>query len=188
MVRTLSVQAWNEFGKLMTWLGKDDLSEKYAGYTDEKMKGLRATKNWPGYLGIHSSSNIINAGVLHPEEESIIWNNNYSDRLQRLSYSPFNQFFIIQAMENMGKDAEALTTIDDCWGGQLRYGGTSFFEVYRPSWNQLLATNDAPVNNQCGYTSLCHPWSAGVTNWLSEKILGITPVTQAFEPSISGLI
>lgn len=62
----------------------------------------------------------------------------------------------------------------------MRYGGTTFFEVYRPSWNESLAPNGAPVNNQCGYTSLTHPWSAGVTKWLSEEILGIRPLSPGF--------
>ncbi len=179
--RTLSIQAWQEFSELMKWYGKGNLSKKYAQYVEEKVNELRGKENWPNILGIHASSNIINAGVLKPEEGSAIWKNNYTDRLQRLSYSPFNQFFIIQAMAKMGKDAEALTTIDDCWGGQLRYGGTSFFEVYRPSWNQELGTNGAPINNQCGYTSLCHPWSAGVTKWLSEEVLGVTPAIPGFK-------
>ena len=76
---------------------------------------------------------------------------------------------------------EALTTIKDVWGGQLKYGGTTFFEVFRPSWNSILETNDAPPNNQCGYTSLAHPWSAGVTKWLSENVLGIKPVEPGFK-------
>lgn len=122
----------------------------------------------------------MNAGFTTPAEQQRLWQNAFSDRQQRLSYSPFNQYFVIQAMARMGRHAEALTTIDDCWGGQLRYGGTTFFEVYRPSWNESLAPNGAPVNNQCGYTSLTHPWSAGVTKWLSEEILGIRPLSPGF--------
>ena len=105
----------------------------------------------------------------------------FADRLNRLSYSPFNQYFIIQAMALDKKNNEALTTIKDLWGGQLRYGGTTFFEDYRPSWNTMLSKNDAPPNNQCGYTSLAHPWSAGVTKWLSENILGIKPIQAGFK-------
>ncbi|MDR2681048.1 MAG: hypothetical protein LBC47_09590, partial [Tannerella sp.] len=80
--------------------------------------------------------------------------------------------------------SEALTTIDDCWGGQIRYGGTTFFEVFRPSWNDISKPNDAPVNNQCGYTSLTHPWSAGVTKWLSEEIAGVKPLAPGFKSFI----
>jgi hypothetical protein len=73
-----------------------------------------------------------------------------------------------------------METIKDCWGGQLEYGATTFFEVFRPSWNQALGYNDAPPNNQCGYTSFCHPWGGGVVNWLSEELLGIKPTLPGF--------
>lgn len=178
--RTLSIQAWKEFSQLMNWLGRSDLVNKYEQYVNEKLTQLRQTENRIGSFGIHAASNIVNAGVILPSEVDVLWRNSFSDRQQRLSYSPFNQFFIIQAMARMGKQEEALTTIDDCWGGQLRYGGTSFFEVYRPSWNEAIGRNGAPVNNQCGYTSLAHPWSAGITKWLSEEILGIKPATPGF--------
>jgi len=178
--RTLSIQAWKEFSQLMSWLGRSDLKKKYEQYANEKMAQWRLSENWPGSFGIHAASNIVNAGVPVPWEEEALWKNSFSDRQQRLSYSPFNQFFIIQAMARMGKQEEALKTIDDCWGGQLRYGGTTFFEVYRPSWSEALGSNGAPINNQCGYTSLAHPWSAGITNWLSEEVLGIKPTTPGF--------
>lgn len=178
--QTLSIQAWEKFSQLMKWLGRNDIAKKYDQFVDEKMNQMRQVENWYNSFGVDAASNIMNAGVIQPSEREGIWKNAFSDRQQRLSYSPFNQFFIIQAMAMMGKHEEALTTIDDCWGGQLRYGGTSFFEVYRPSWNGAVGRNGAPVNNQCGYTSLAHPWSAGITKWLSEEVLGITPTTPGF--------
>ena len=84
-------------------------------------------------------------------------------------------------MARMGRHAEAMNTIDDCWGGQIRYGATTFFEVFRPSWNLCsLGENDAPVNNQCGYTSLTHPWSSGIAKWLTVEVLCIKPETPGF--------
>ncbi|MEO7049007.1 MAG: alpha-L-rhamnosidase C-terminal domain-containing protein, partial [Ferruginibacter sp.] len=65
-------------------------------------------------------------------------------------------------------------------GGQIEYGGTTFFEDYRPSWNKVVGKNGPVPNNQCGFTSLCHPWGAGVTKWLSEEVLGIKPTSPGF--------
>jgi hypothetical protein len=53
--------------------------------------------------------------------------------------------------------------------------------VFRPSWNAILAKNDAPPNGQAGYTSLTHPWSSGVVKWLSEETLGIKPLEPGFK-------
>ena len=100
--------------------------------------------------------------------------------MNRLSYSPFNQYFILRALARMNRPDEALTTVRDQWGGQIKYGGTTFFEVYRPSWNDALGQNDAVPNCQVGYTSLAHPWGGGVTKWLSEEVLGIKPTAPGF--------
>jgi alpha-L-rhamnosidase len=62
----------------------------------------------------------------------------------------------------------------------IDYGGTTPFEVYRPSWNAAIGRNDPVPNTQSGITSLCHPWGAGVVTWLSEKVLGIAPTAPGF--------
>lgn len=45
----------------------------------------------------------MNAGFTTPAEQQRLWQNAFSDRQQRLSYSPFNQYFVIQAMARMGR-------------------------------------------------------------------------------------
>lgn len=180
--KMLSVQTWKRFAEAMEYCGREDLSRKYRGYAEEKQQLLHCNANWYKGLDIFATSDAVNAGVVRPEEITPIWNDVFSDRLQRVSYSPFNQYFVLNALARLGRYGEALNTIDDCWGGQLRYGATTFFEVFRPSWNLCkLADNDAPVNNQCGYTSFTHPWSAGVAKWLSEEVLGVKPETPGFK-------
>lgn len=178
--KMLSIKVWQEFGDLMDKAGHAESAKKYRQYAAEKIQELRKDINWAHSLGVHAATNAISAGFTDSKEQQMLWNTAFSDRLQRVSYSPFNQYFIIMALAKMQRHAEALTTIDDCWGGQLRYGGTTFFEVFRPSWNTISHPNDAPVNNQCGYTSLTHPWSAGITKWLTEEILGVKPANPGF--------
>lgn len=180
--RALSIRTWRSFADVMEKRGKKELADKFRNYAEEQTAQMRCQPEWYRGLGIFAASDAVNAQVVVREEYPEIWKESFSDRLQRVSYSPFNQYFVISAMGEMNRYGEALNTIDDCWGGQLRYGATTFFEVFRPSWNLYkLAENDAPVNNQCGYTSFTHPWSAGVAKWLSEEILGIKPLTPGFE-------
>jgi hypothetical protein len=191
--RMLCIRAWNEFAKMLAFTEHHALTAKYRRYADEKTDALRSNPSWTESLGIHSAAEAVNAGFADSRETEALRQNVFADRLQRVSYSPFNQFFILQSLARMQRYSEALTTADDCWGGQLRYGGTTFFEVFRPSWNNILQPNDAPVNNQCGYTSLTHPWSSGVTKWLSEEILGVKPLAPgfasfAFKPFLSDRI
>ena len=177
--RMLCIGTWRQFANTMRFVHQDVLAEKYAGYAEAKLNWITGTRNCFEQYGVHAVSEAIKAGI-KDTAISKLSRLYYSDRLDRLSYSPFNQYFIIQAMALANEYPVALATIKDCWGGQLQYGGTTFFEVYRPSWNKMLKPNDPPPNNQCGYTSLAHPWGAGVTKWLSEEILGIRPVAPGF--------
>jgi hypothetical protein len=176
----LSIRAWQEFARAMEQHGRQNLRDKYQSHVDEKIDELRKDPSWPGKFGIHAAADAVDAGFTFPAEQASLFANDFSDRVQRLSYSPFNEYFIIQALGRMNRHDAALSSIKDCWGGQLRYGGTTFFEVYDPSWNRFLGPNDAVPNNQVGYTSLCHPWSTGVVKWLTEETLGIKPATPGF--------
>ncbi|MDR2862788.1 MAG: hypothetical protein LBV54_02760 [Puniceicoccales bacterium] len=182
--KMLSIRAWNEFSSTMAQIGNTSLASKYKQYADEKIAELRKDSAWTNPLGVHAAADAIAAGFLNKQETESVWNKAFSDRLQRVSFSPFNQYFIIGALAKMQRYNEALSTIDDCWGGQIRYGATTFFEVFRPSWLKVAGRNEAPINNQCGATSLTHPWSAGVTKWLSEEVVGIKPLEPGFSTFI----
>jgi len=179
--RMLCINGWKQFSKAMYSINEKGLALKYQQFAASKIKMLQVDTKTVNDYGIHAVSEAINAGLFNNANIHKLSQKLFADRLNRLSYSPFNQYFIIQAMALAKQNSFALTTIKDNWGGQIAYGGTSFFEVYRPSWNAILNTNDAPPNNQCGYTSLAHPWGAGVTKWLSENILGIKPVRPGFK-------
>lgn len=178
--RMLCILTWRRFARAMSMAGEGQLASRYREMADEKTRQVESRSGVVESFGVHALAEALLAGL---GKDSLVMaqaRTSFADRLQRLSYSPFNQFFIIQAMAKSGLYQDALGTIRDCWGGQIRYGGTSFFEVYRPSWNAMLRPNDPPPNNQCGYTSLCHPWSAGVTRWLSGYTLGIRPLSPGF--------
>lgn len=177
----LSIRAWREFGNLMQTMGMPNEAKKYHDYAEEKLQALRNNGKWLTTFGLHASADAMNTGLTSNVENETFFSNNFSDRVNRLSYSSFNQWFIISAMAKANRFDEAISAIHDSWGGQIRYGGTTFFEVYRPQWNNILGKNDAPVNNQAGYTSFTHPWSSGVVKWLSEEILGIKPLKPGFK-------
>ncbi|MCQ2119313.1 MAG: hypothetical protein MJY84_05270 [Bacteroidales bacterium] len=179
--RMLCIQSWIRFAGAMADIGRKDLADRFKACA---VRSAARLYQMPGLLkdiDLFSASDAINAGVLNSGEWNLIWDKVYGDRIQRVSYSPFNEYFVLNALARMGRHAEAMNTIDDCWGGQVRYGATTFFEVFRPSWNLCKEDqNDAPVNNQCGYTSMTHPWSAGVAKWLTEEVLGVKPETPGF--------
>ncbi len=178
----LCVQTFRMAINAMYHIGDTRTAGRLEGYLEKILPTLEEDRSWVRRLALFSASDAVNAGTIAPEEMQGVWDRVFADRFQRLSYSPFNQFFVLNALSSMNRHGEALHTIDDCWGGIIRYGGTTFFEVYRPSWNDYaLAENDPVPNCQVGFTSLTHPWSAGVAKWLSEEILGIKPIKPGFE-------
>ena len=177
----LSIRAWNEYSILMRKMGNSKEADKYAGYATEKIQAIRTEKTWLNTFGLHAAADAINTDLTTKEENITFFNKNFTDRVNRISYSSFNEWFIICAMAKAQRFDDALSAIKDSWGGQIRYGGTTFFEVFRPQWNNILNQNDAPPNNQAGYTSFTHPWSAGIVKWLSEETLGIKPLEPGFK-------
>jgi hypothetical protein len=178
--KMLSIRAWQEFSAAMGALGRADLQNKYNSYVTEKITALRKDAAWYQNFGLHAGADAVTTGLLNAEEKKAIYEQSFTDRVNRISYSPFNQYFVIQAFALMNKYDDALGSIRDLWGGQIKYGGTTFFEDYRPAWNAIIGKNGPAPTNQCGFTSLCHPWGAGVTKWLSEEVLGIKPTSPGF--------
>lgn len=178
--KMVSIRVWKEFSDAMAVYGRKDLRDKYLGYANEKVTDLKKNTAWYQNFGLHAGADAVSTGFLSSNEKKAIYEKSFTDRVNRISYSPFNQYFVIQAFAKMNKYDDALSSIRDLWGGQIKYGGTTFFEDYRPSWNTVVTKNGPVPNNQCGFTSLCHPWGAGVTKWLSEEVLGIKPTSPGF--------
>jgi hypothetical protein len=164
----------------MNAYGRTDLSNKYSAYATEKIGQLRQNQTWYQDYGLHAAADAVTTTLLNPAEEQALFEKNFTDRINRISFSSFNQYFVIQAFARLNKFDGGLSSIRDLWGGQVQYGGTTFFEDYRSSWNAAVGPYGAVPNNQAGYTSLCHPWGGGVVKWLSEEVLGVKPITPGF--------
>ncbi len=178
--KMLSIRVWQDFARAMGQMGLRNLKEKYEKYAEEKMAILRKDPEWYAGYGLHAAADAINTGLLLPAELEYLYNKWFPDRVNRLSISPFNQYFILQSMARMNHYDDALLSVKDLWGGMVAYGATTPFETYRPTWNLEIGPNDAVPNTQSGITSLCHPWGAGVVKWLNEEVLGIRPTTPGF--------
>ena len=170
----LFIRACREFVEEMRAIDQVGLAEKYETMADQRTTELKADGEWTNRFGLHAAADAVNAGFTSPSEQARLFAREFSNRGTRISFSPFNQYFVIQAM-TMGRYDETLSSVRDDWGGQLADGGTTFFETFWPAWTLGLGPNDAVPNCQAGFTSLCHPWSSGVTKWLTEDTLGIKP-------------
>ena len=148
------------------------------GFIDE----LRADWLWYESFGLHSSADAVNARFTTPEEEAAIFAQNFNDSVLICSYSSFNMYWILQALGNMGMYDYAIAAIKLCWGGMIELGGTTYWEIYSPEWTRFMRPGmvDPPPNGENGFTSMCHPWSSGVTYWMTENILGVKATEPGF--------
>jgi hypothetical protein len=179
--RSLFLQGCREFADAMLTIGRGDVAGVYRSLADRHDAELHADPDWFGPLGVHARAHAVNARCVRADERRAVVSGEFTDRLNRLSFSTFNQYPILQAMTALDRTDDAVVTARDNWGGQLDYGGTTFFEVFRPDWLGFLATNDPVPNSQSGWTSLSHPWGGGVTAWLSHDVLGITPGSPGYD-------
>ena len=129
---------------------------------------------------MHGCAEAVQAGFCTPEEIAAMVDREFADRVNRVSYSQANTGLVVQGMAKAGLYDDALVTLEDQWGAALRYGGTTTFEMFHPSAADVLGPNDPPPNGQCGMTSLCHPWGAGVCQYLNEVVAGIVPTSPGF--------
>jgi len=113
--------------------------------------------------------------------------------------TPYYNNFVIFALSHLGHYRQALKFIRYYWGGMIHEGATTFWEKYDPSWpkkhfHRYLNNNGSPGSNLTWnyLISLCHGWSSGVTNWLTDYILGVKPLGGGFSrvsiaPHLCGL-
>jgi hypothetical protein len=109
--------------------------------------------------------------------------------------STFYGFYVLQALAKAGETDTALEFISTYWGAMLDLGATTFWEDFDLDWIKNAARIDELVPDgkkdvHGGYGaycyigfrhSLCHGWASGPTAWLSENVLGVTPLEPGFK-------
>ena len=178
--KAVAIECFDKYADMLDALGHNADATRYRAYAKQKIKETLSVPGWYNEYGLHAFADAVNAGLADEDVKQKLFDKYFKDRINRISYCPFNEYFILCALAKMGKYDDAVSSILDLWGGQVIYGGTCFFEVFRPEWNDTIKKNGAVPNNQAGYTSLAHPWSAGVLSFISTELLGIKPVSAGF--------
>jgi len=109
--------------------------------------------------------------------------------------STFYGYYVLQALARAGETDTAIDFISSYWGAMLDLGATTFWEDFDFDWVENAARIDELVPEgkkdvHGGYGaycyigfrhSLCHGWASGPTAWLSEHVLGVTPLEPGFK-------
>lgn len=104
--------------------------------------------------------------------------------------STFYGYYVLEALAKAGETDAALDIIRSYWGAMLDAGATTFWEDFDLAWtkdagriDELVAPGQKDLHGDFGAYcyigfrhSLCHGWASGPTAWLSQHVLGVTPL------------
>ena len=172
------VMAIQEFSAALGAAGDSARAAQYASLASNMTQRLLEVFQWgDGTLGVHSSSMFLNvAGLATPPQAATLISAYLNDSTSICSWSPFNSYWILQGLGNAGALDRASAMAELCWGGMTRMAPGCFWELWEPMWEELVeAGGKAPTR-----PSYCHPWSNGVTAWLSRALGGINPASPGF--------
>ena len=72
---------------------------------------------------------------------------------------------------------KAVEAVRLCWGGQIKLGASTFWEVFAPDWVSSFKPDEPTPGFANGPTSKCHPYASGVTTWMTQALhLGLRAV------------
>ena len=149
---------WDEKrGALVHALDKDGRqSEQLTKYAN--MFGL-----FYGYFEGAQRDSVVEKGILDPNLMQI--------------QTPYMRFYELEALCAIGRQMEVLKEIRAYWGGMLKLGATTFWELYNPdeTGDAIYAMYGRPFGR-----SFCHAWGASPLYLLGRYYLGVEPTAPGF--------
>ena len=149
--------------------------------------GRLARHSFPATPSKQASALMSLGGLTNPDET----NRAILSQDPTWNLTPFLGYAGLQARAQAGDFLGGMNLIRTYWGVMIRCGATTFWEDFDLEWVSGSAGIDEIVPEtsddihadfgRCTYSglgqSLCHGWSAGATAWLSQHVLGVTPIT-----------
>ena len=96
---------------------------------------------------------MILGGVVTGKEAEEVLHNTLKDTEGLKPFTPYMHHYVVEAMMKTGLAEEAKTYIKNYWGGMVKAGADTFYEVYVPDDADFSPYGDRKIN------SMCHAWS-----------------------------
>jgi hypothetical protein len=179
------VKAVHEAVFLLGEMGDHVSAMKYNKWADELTSAAQNNLTKEGSFGMRRQENAmaIYSGVADETEQEAIYGKVFRSDLPTWNEvaTPYYNNYVIFALAMSGHSQDALSFVRSFWEGMAAEGATTFWEGYDPSWEKTHFHAHLQADNGTGYfVSLCHGWSAGPTNFLTERILGVRPTSGGF--------
>lgn len=122
------------------------------------------------------------------QKQSVVKNVMLNDGVMKIQ-TPYMRFYELEALCAIGMQSKVLGEMKSYWGGMLKLGATSFWELYNP--DEKGEAHYAMYGRRFG-RSLCHAWGASPVYLIGRYYLGVTPTSPGFEkyevkPNLGGL-
>jgi alpha-L-rhamnosidase len=108
---------------------------------------------------------LVIAGILSKDETATVLKNALKHEGILSPVTPYLNHYVVEALQVSGLHDEALSLIDRYWGGMVRAGADTFWEVYDPADSKASPYGDVHIN------SFCHAWSCTPSYFLRAKLL-----------------
>lgn len=118
---------------------------------------------------VHTATWMILGGVVKGEEAKRILKEVISSPNSVKPFTPYMHHYTVDALIKAGLMQEAEKYIRNIWGGMVKMGADTFFEVYVPSDPEFSPYGDRKVN------SMCHAWSCTATYFIRKYGFGTVP-------------
>lgn len=176
---TGNAEAYGAWERQLTEAAQAHLAGPAGAFGDRRQENAMAI-----YSGVATHGQIasIYKSVLAPDSPA--WN---------YVATPYYNNYILDAITQAGHMEDAMRFVRGYWGEMIKEGATTFWEGYDPRWDRNNIHAHLQADNGTGYfVSLCHGWSAGATNWLTERVLGVRSTGAGFatcviEPNLGDL-
>jgi len=184
------VKALNEAAFLFAQMGDQENSTKYADWAKQATETARthlADANGTYSERRQENAMAIYSGTATPEQTVAIYNRvlNPQSPAWNETATPYYNNYVIFAMSQAGHTQDALDFVRKYWGSMLAQGATSMWEGYDPKWPKVDFHRHLNADDAEGYfVSLCHGWSAGPTNFLTERVLGVRSTGAGFSSCV----
>ncbi|MDR3690582.1 MAG: alpha-L-rhamnosidase C-terminal domain-containing protein [Fimbriimonas sp.] len=179
------VKAVRDAASLFREVGDGNRFLKYDMWASQLTRAAQQKLVENGTFGDRRQENAmaIYSGVATPDQVAAIYREVLRPDSPAWGYvaTPYYNNYILDAITQSGHMDDAMKFVRTYWGGMLAEGATSWWEGYDPSWPKEHFHAHLQADNGTGYfVSLSHGWSAGPTNWLTERVLGVRPTGGGF--------
>ncbi len=137
----------------------------YDALYDAEQHAFRAAWDNRQY-SVHSTAWMILGGVIEGEEARTAMSLVMNDETSVKPNTPYMHHYAVDAMMKAGMKEEAEAYIRHIWGGMVKQGADTFFEVYKPGDPDFSPYGDRMMN------SMCHAWSCTATYFIRKYGFG----------------